>query len=246
MAALAVPVLSASLARAADLTIFAAASLTNAFDEVGALYQQKTGEHLRFSYAASSTLAKQVEAGAPAALFASADDQWMDYLAQHQLLVPDTRRTFLGNQLVVVVPLERKGSLSLVPGVDFAKFLGNARWVTGDPDHVPVGMYAQQALTKLGAWPAAEPKLVRADSVRAALALVERGEVAAGVVYATDAAISDKVRVAGVFPESSHPPVSYPIALVAGHDTPEARAVLAFFLGPEATRVYRKFGFSVP
>lgn len=231
--------------QAADLTVFGAASLTNAFDEVGALYEKETGRKLQLSYASSSTLAKQIEAGAPATMFASADEDWMDYLAKKNLIAPDSRKTFLGNRLVVVVPLERKQDIALVPGVDFARFLGGGRWVTGDPAHVPAGKYAQAALTKLGAWPAAQPKLVSADSVRAALALVERGEVAAGIVYATDAAISKKVRVAGVFPENSHPPVTYPIALLAGHSDADARALIAFFTGPDAARVYKKHGFSV-
>ena len=242
--AVAASVLSACAA-AADVTVFAAASLTNAFQDIGRLYQQRTSTQARFSFAASSTLAKQIESGAPAGIFASADEQWMDYLAQRNLIVPASRRPLVGNRLVLVVPAGNPASVDLKPGFDLAQFLGKDRLATGDPAHVPVGKYAQDALTKLGLWSVAEPRLVRADSVRAALTFVERGEVAAGIVYATDAAISDKVRVAGVFPEDTHPPITYPVALVAGHDTPEARAFLAFLTGPDTAPVFRKYGFSL-
>ena len=230
---------------AADLTVFAAASLTNAFEDIGRLYQQKTGTQARFSFASSSTLAKQIESGAPAGVFASADEQWMDYLAQRNLIVPESRKPLVGNSLVLVVPAANRVTVNLKPGFDLAKFLGNERLATGDPAHVPVGKYAQDALTKLGLWGVAEPRLVRADSVRSALTFVERGEVAAGIVYATDAAITDKVRVAGVFPADSHAPITYPVALVAGRDTQEARTFLAFVQRAEATAILRRYGFTV-
>lgn len=242
--AVAASVLSACAA-AADVTVFAAASLANAFQDIGRLYQQKTSTQARFSFAASSTLAKQIESGAPAGVFASADEQWMDYLAQRNLIVPTSRRPLVGNRLVLVVPAANPVNVDLEAGFDLARFLGNARLATGDPAHVPVGRYAQEALTKLDLWRVAEPRLVRADSVRSALTFVERGEVAAGVVYATDAAITDKVRIAGMFPVDSHAPITYPVALVAGQDTPEARAFLAILQGPDAAAIFRRYGFSV-
>jgi len=236
---------SALSAQARDFTVFAAASLQDAVTEVGRLYRQGGGGEVKFSFAASSALARQIEQGAPAAIFASADEQWMDYLQQRQLIVADTRRTLLGNRLVLVVPLKSTATVDLKPGFDLAQLIGNGRWVTGDPRNVPVGRYAQEALTKLGAWTFAESRLVRAENVRAALALVERGEAAAGIVYATDAALSRKVRVAGTFPSDSHTAISYPVAIVAQHDDGAAREFLRYLQGPVAAGVFRRFGFSV-
>ena len=169
--------------------MFAAASLQNAFQDVGRLYQLKTGRTVRFSFAASSALARQIEQGAPAAVFASADEQWMDYLQQRNLIAVETRKSLLSNRLVLVVPVASTAKVELKPNFDFKALLGvDGRWVTGDPSNVPVGRYAQEALTKLGVWDFARTRLVRAENVRVALAFVERGEVAAGVVYQTDAA----------------------------------------------------------
>jgi molybdate transport system substrate-binding protein len=229
-----------------DLTVFAAASLQNAFQEVGQLYQQKTGRAVKFSFAASSALARQIEQGAPAAIFASADEQWMDYLQQRNLIVNDTRKSLLGNRLVLVVPANSAAKVDLKPNFDFRGLLGaDGRWVTGDPGSVPVGRYAQEALTKLGVWDFAQTRLVRAENVRVALAFVERREVAAGVVYETDAAITQKVRVAGVFPADSYTPVSYPVAVVTRNDTPAAREFLRLLDSAESRGIYRNFGFSV-
>ncbi len=228
-----------------EVTVFAAASLQNAFEAVGRLFQQRSGRPVKFSFAASSALARQIEQGAPAAVFASADEQWMDYLAQRNLIIPETRKPLLGNRLVMVVPASSTAKVDLKPGFDFAALLGkDGRWVTGDPSNVPVGRYAQEALTKLGAWKFAQTRLVRAENVRVALAFVERGEAAAGVVYETDAAASQKVRVAGVFPEDSHKPVTYPVAAVARHDSPAARDFLRTLESPEAREIFRKYGFT--
>lgn len=228
-----------------DLTVFAAASLQNAFEAVAKVYQDKAGKPVKFSFAASSALARQIEQGAPAAIFASADEKWMDYLQERKLIVNETRKSLLGNRLVLVVPASNPVNVDLKPGFDLAALLGaEGRWVTGDPSNVPVGRYAQDALTHLGAWNFAQTRLVRAENVRVALAFVERSEAAAGVVYETDAAISQKVRVAGVFPADSHAPVSYPFAVVAKHDSPAARDFLRFLEGPEAREIWRKFGFS--
>ena len=235
-----------AIARAQGLTVFAAASLQNAFEDIGRQYRQKTGRDVKFSFAASSALARQIEQGAPASIFASADEQWMDYLQQRNLLVTDTRKSLLGNRLVLVVPSASSAKVDLQPNFDFKSLLGaDGRWVTGDPASVPVGRYAQQALTKLGVWDFAQTRLVRAENVRVALTFVERGEVAAGVVYETDAALSSNVRVAGVFPAESHTPVSYPVAAIAKNDTPAAREFLGFLQSAEAREIYRKLGFSV-
>jgi molybdate transport system substrate-binding protein len=228
------------------LTVFAAASLQNAFEDVGRLHAQRAGAAPRFSFAASSLLARQIEQGAPASVFASADEAWMDHLERRGLLAEGTRRALLGNRLVLVVPAASPLRLELKPGVDLAALLGrDGRWVTGDPGSVPVGRYAQQALTALGAWEAAQGRLVRAVNVRAALALVERGEAAAGIVYATDAALSGRVRVAAQFPPDSHHPVRCPVAVVRRHDAPVAREFLRLLGAPEAAAVFRRHGFDV-
>jgi molybdate transport system substrate-binding protein len=239
-------VLLAMPARAQEITVFAAASLQNALEEVGALYRQRSGRSVRYSFAASSALARQIEQGAPAAIFASADEQWMDYLQQRKLIVEETRKSPLGNRLVLVVPAANPVQVDIKQGFDLAKLLGtDGRWVTGDPGNVPVGRYARDALTSLGVWDLAQTRLVRAENVRVALAFVERGEAVAGVVYSTDAAISHKVRVAGVLPATSHKPVSYPFAAIAKHDSPAARDFLAFIGKDEAKAIFRKFGFIV-
>ncbi|MCW7541977.1 molybdate ABC transporter substrate-binding protein [Aquabacterium sp. A7-Y] len=239
----------AGTAAAAELTVFAAASLTQALQEAGRVFQARGGQAPRFAFAASSTLARQIEAGAQAQLFLSADQAWMDYLAQRRLIEPASRVDLLGNRLVLVTPAERPLRQSLQKGWDPATLLGaNGRLATGDPAHVPVGKYAQAALTRLGSWPAVEPRLVRADSVRAALALVERGEVPAGIVYQTDAALSKAVQVAGVFPAESHPPIVYPMALVAGASGPaaaQAREFHAWLRGAQAAEIFKRHGFTV-
>lgn len=233
-------------ASAQNLTVYAAASLTNVLEEIGTAWRAANpGKGLKFSFAASSTLARQIEQGAPADLFASADEEWMDYLASRKLIAADTRKSLLGNRLVLVVPADSKLSIDLKPGADFAELLGpTGRLATGDPASVPVGKYAEAALTSLGAWPVVEPRLARAENVRAALALVERGEAPLGIVYATDAAVALKVRIAGIFPVGSHTAITYPFAVLAGRDSPAARALLAYFGGAEATTAFRKAGFT--
>jgi molybdate transport system substrate-binding protein len=233
---------------AGEITVFAAASLQNALEDIARVWRQSNASAppLRFSFAASSNLARQIAQGAPAAIFASADEQWMDYLQQRKLMVDDTRKSLLGNRLALVVPASSRASVDLKPGFDLAALLGaDGRWVTGDPASVPVGRYAQQAMTHLGVWPLAQTRLVRAENVRVALAFVERGEVAAGVVYETDATASTKVRIAAVFPADSHAPIRYPIAIVGRHDTPAARAFLSYLSGPAAREVWRKHGFAL-
>jgi molybdate transport system substrate-binding protein len=231
---------------AQEVTLFAAASLTNALDEALAAYAVTSGVKARTNYAASSALARQVEQGAPADIFLSADEPWMDYLAARKLVEPATRASRLSNRLVLVVPSTNPMNVAIAPGFNLAGLLGaSGRLSTGDPSNVPAGRYAQQALTKLGVWGIAEPRLARADNVRAAMVLVERGEAPLGIVYATDAAVSSRVRVAGVFPADSHAPISYPFAIVAGRGRPEVRALFAHLLGGEAAAVFRKHGFTV-
>ena len=196
-----------------SIVVFAAASLTNVLQELGDGFTRETGSPVTFSFAASSTLARQIENGAPADIFFSADIEWMDYLQSRKLIQIATRQNVLGNRLVLVAPADSRINLRIAPNFPLAATLGSNRLTTGDPAGVPVGRYAQEALTRLGVWNSIEKQLVRADSVRSALAFVDRGEAALGVVYQTDALIDGKVRVVDVFPESTHAPITYPIAL---------------------------------
>lgn len=233
-------------AQAADVTVFAAASTTNALNEIGELFKAKTGTGMRASYASSSTLAKQVEQGAPADVFLSADLQWVDYLDGKKLIIHDSRINLLGNVLVLIAPSDSKLTpVKVEKTTNLLPLLGDGRLSTGDPDHVPVGIYARQAFQAMGQWTAIQTRLARAESVRAALALVERGEAPLGVVYATDAAVSKKVKVLGTFDESLHDQVIYPAALISGHDTPEAKAFLAYLGSAEAKGVFAKYGFKL-
>jgi molybdate transport system substrate-binding protein len=233
-------------ARAQELTVFAAASLTDAMKDVSALWTKAGHQPLRMSFASSSTLAQQIGQGAPVNLFASADEKWMDYLAQKNLIVADTRKDLLGNDLVLVVPANKPLHVTIGLGFDLMGLLGaSGRLAVGDPAHVPAGIYAQQALKKLGWWGKVSPRLASAEDVRSALLLVERGEAPAGIVYGTDAAVSKAVMVAGTFPDSSHDPVAYPFAVVKAGDTPEARALLTFLAGPQARAMFVQRGFKV-
>lgn len=227
------------------VTVFGAASLTNALKDIAAAWAKQGHPEPRLSFASSSTLARQIEQGAPANIFASADEQWMDYLAKRNLILPHTRKDVLANQLVLVVPANRATHVTIGPGFDLAALLGpNGRLAVGDPAHVPAGIYAKQALTKLGLWPSVAQRLAPAQDVRAALLLVERGETAAGIVYATDAAVTKSVAIAGVFPPDSHDPIRYPVAIVRSGDTPAARALLGFIEGPNAKAIFARYGFS--
>lgn len=229
--------------------VFAASSLTDALRAIGEAWAARGNPAPRFSFAASSALARQVEQGAPADLFASADEPWMDYVAQRGLVLPDTRVSPIANALVLIAPSDRPpATVNLAPGTDLTPLLGaNGRLATGDPSNVPVGRYAQAALTWMGQWEAIAPRLARADNVRSALLLVERGEAPLGIVYATDAAASRAVRVLATFPAGSHPPVTCPFALTrraAGNA--QARALLAFATGPDSTETWRRHGFALP
>ncbi|MBS9478507.1 molybdate ABC transporter substrate-binding protein [Ancylobacter radicis] len=234
-------------ARAQEVTtVFAAASLTNAFQDIGKLYREKTGKEVAFSFAASSALAKQLEAGAPAAIFASADTKWMDYTEGKDLTLKATRVTPIGNSLVLIMPADQAKPVTIDARFDWLTFLGaDGRIATGLTDSVPAGIYAKAALTSLGQWDTVKARIVGAESVRAALALVERGEARAGIVYSTDAAIAKNVKVVATFPANSHPPVEYPFEIVKGQDTPATRAFFDFLVGTEARAVYARYGFVV-
>jgi molybdate transport system substrate-binding protein len=240
---------SAGTARAqqAPLTVFAAASLTDALRALAQDWQARGNPAPRLSFAASSALARQIEQGAPADLFLSADEPWMDYVQERGLIINATRVSPLGNALVLVAPADRAQPVALARDTDLAALLGpRGRIATGDPAHTPIGRYAQAALEWLGAWQAIAPRLARADNVRAALLLVERGEAPFGIVYATDAAASPGVRVVGTFPAESHAPITYPFALTRRAEAnAQARALLGFLAGPEAAPTWRRFGFSL-
>ena len=238
--------LVASSAQAAEVIVFAAASATNALDEIAALFTAKGLGIVKASYASSSTLAKQIEQGAPADVFLSADQQWADYLSTRKLLDDSSRTNIVGNELVLIAPAEAKTpSIKIEKSFDFAALLGDGRLSTGDPDHVPVGLYAKQSFENLGQWQAIEPKLARAESVRSALAFVERSETPYGIVYSTDAAVSKKVKVVATFPQALHDPIVYPVALVAGRNNDTAKAYLSFLKSPAAKEVFVKYGFKV-
>ena len=236
-----------SPARAADeITVFGAASLTEALGAIAAQYEADTGVVVRLSFASSSTLARQIEAGAPAQVYASADVAWMDYLEERNLIEPASRISPIGNSLVVIVPSGSAiESVALTLDLDLEALLGaEGRIAVGDPEHVPAGIYARQALEYLGLWAQAEPHLARAENVRSALALVQLGETPLGIVYGTDAAVGRDVRVVAVFPSDSHEPVTYPFALVKGQDDPAARAFLDYATGAPGLAIFESYGFS--
>ncbi len=226
------------------LTVFAAASMKNALDDVDAAYTRKSGVKLAVSYAASSALMKQIEQGAPADVFVSADLDWMDYGSQKKVVRDDTRVNLLGNRIVLIAPKDSKlADVTIGPGFDLARLVGAGRITTGDVKAVPVGKYAKAALEKLGAWAAVEPKMAMAENVRAALALVARGEAALGIVYETDAKVEPGVKIVGVFPDDSHPPIIYPVAATMTAK-PEANAYLAFLRSQAAKTIFEKYGFT--
>jgi molybdate transport system substrate-binding protein len=226
------------------LTVFAAASMKNALDDTNAAFTKATGTKVVASYAASSALAKQIESGAPADVFVSADLQWMDYVAQKNLIKPDSRVNLLGNKLVLIAPLDSKlDKVTIGQGFDIAKLADNGRIAVADVKAVPAGLYAKAALEKLGGWAAAEPKLAMAENVRATLSFVARGETPVGIVYETDAKVEPKVKIIGVFPDGSHPPVIYPVAATASAKADSGK-YLNFLRGNEAKAIFEKYGFS--
>ena len=235
---------SPAVAQDKSLTVFAAASMKNALDDVDAAYTAKTGIKIVASYAASSALAKQIEQGAPADIFVSADTDWMDYATAKKNINEPTRVNLLGNSIVLIAPKDsRIDTVTIGPGFDLAKLAGDGKVATGDVKAVPVGKYAKAALEKLGAWQAAESKFAMADSVRAALTLVARGEAALGIVYSTDAKVEPGVKIVGTFPADSHPPIIYPVAATTTAK-PEAADYLAFLRSSAAKTILEKYGFT--
>jgi len=232
-------------AQSTDLVIFAAASLKNALDEVNTQWQKETGKKAIISYAASSALAKQIEQGAPAQVFISADLDWMDYLAGKSLIKADTRANLLGNRIVLIAPKDKAPAVDIKAGFDLAKVLGEGRLSMANVESVPAGKYGKAALEKLGVWPSVSSRIAQAENVRAALLLVSRGEAPAGIVYQTDAAADPNVKIIGTFPEDSHPPIIYPIALTAGASHPDASAFLAYIRSAKAKPVFEAQGFTV-
>jgi molybdate transport system substrate-binding protein len=234
----------AAFAQEKTITVFAAASMKNALDDVNAAFTRQTGTKIVASYAASSALMRQIEQGAPADVFVSADLEWMDYGAQKKLINEGTRVSLLGNKLVLIAPKDSKiDNVTIGQGFDLAKLVGDGKVATGDVKSVPVGKYARAALEKLGAWSAAEGKFAMADNVRAALNFVARGEAALGIVYETDAKVEPNVKIVGAFPSDSHAPIVYPVAATASAKENPA-AYLSFLRSPAAKAIFEKYGFT--
>lgn len=229
-------------ARAADLFVFAAASLKEALDDCIAAYRPHTADRIVASYAASSALARQIEAGAPADVFVAADVDWMDEVEKRGLIDARSRRNLVGNRLVLIAPAESKASLEISPGFPLASELGRGRLAMANPDAVPAGRYGKAALESLGVWNDVRPKIAAADNVRAALVLVSRGEAPLGIVYRTDALADARVRIVATFPESAHPPIVYPVAVTA-RGRPSARAFVEWLRRPEARAIFERRGF---
>ena len=231
-------------AQGGDVIVFAAASLKNALDAINAQWQKETGKSAKISYAASSALAKQMEQGAPAQMFISADLDWMDYVEKKNLIKPGSRSNLLGNRIVLIAPKDKAQPIDIEPGFDLAKILGDGRLSMANVDSVPAGKYGKAALEKLGVWASVSNKLAQAENVRAALLLVSRGEAPAGIVYQTDAASDSSVKIIGTFPEDTHPPIIYPIALTA-NASPDAAAFLAYIRSDKAKPLFEAQGFTV-
>ncbi len=232
------------MAHAASITVFAAASLTDALKDVGTAYKAKTGNDAVFSFAASSVLAKQIEASSGADVFMSADTDWMDYLDKKGLIAPGTRHDLLGGSLVLIAPVSDTRTIVIAPHFDLAGALKGGKLSVADPASVPAGKYAKAALTALGVWDSVSGNLAPAENVRVALSYVSRGEAPLGIVYKTDA-LSDKgVHVVGTFPENTHAPIIYPAALVKDAK-PDAKSFLDFLSGPEAHAIFEKDGFTI-
>ncbi|MDR7038655.1 molybdate transport system substrate-binding protein [Methylobacterium sp. BE186] len=225
--------------------VFAAASLKNAVDDAISAWRTESGKSAKASYAASNALAKQIEAGAPADLFISADLAWMDYAEKAGSIRPGTRANFLRNSIVLVAPKDSPIALDLKPGLDLAKVLGDDRLAVGNVESVPAGKYGRAALQALGAWDGVKDRLAQAENVRAALLLVSRGEAPLGIVYATDAASDPSVRVVATFPADSHPPIVYPLAIVKESANPDAASFLAYLKSPTAHPFFERQGFTV-
>lgn len=233
-----------AIAQDKDIVVFAAASLKTALDDINAAWQVQTGKKAVISYAGSNVLAKQIEAGAPADLFFSADLDWMDYTASKDLVRSDSRTNLLGNSIVFIAPKDSARDLTVQPGFDLAAILGSGRLAMGNVDAVPAGKYGKAALENLGIWTFVKDKVAQAENVRAALLLVSRGEAPLGIVYRTDAVSDPGVKIVGAFPEGSHPPIIYPVALTKNTTHPAARSFLDFLRSTTARALFEKQGFT--
>lgn len=232
-------------AQSSDVLVFAAASMKTALDDTVVAWKKETGKSVKVSYAASSALAKQIEQGAPADLFISADSDWMNYVAGKSLIKTATRVDMLGNRIVLVASKDSKIALKIAPNFDLAGALGSDRLAMANVESVPAGKYGKAALEKLGVWGAVEKMVAQADDVRAALLLVSRGEAPLGIVYQTDAAADANVKIVDSFPADSHPPIVYPAAVLASSKNPDAEAFLAYMRSAKAQPLFETQGFSV-
>jgi molybdate transport system substrate-binding protein len=238
-------VVASPIAAAAGITVFAAASLKEALDEQAKTFEASTGNKVVVSYGGSNALAKQIEAGAPADLFISADLDWMDYVATRNLLAPNARFDLLRNTLVLIAPSSSSSTLKIAPNFGLAAALGTEKLAMANPDSVPAGKYGKSALEALGVWASVEKQVARAETVRAALVLVSRGEAPFGIVYKTDALADKGVKVVDTFPPNSHPPIIYPAALVASSKSTAAKPLLDYLRSAPAGSVWEKYGFGL-
>jgi molybdate transport system substrate-binding protein len=238
--------LAAPLAHADKVTVYAAASLRESLEAAARAYESASGDKVTVSYAASNALARQIEAGAPADVFMSADTDWVDYLESRNLVAPGSRRNLLANDLVLIAPAASRLSMKLAPGVDIASALGGKRIALANPAAVPAGKYAKAALTSLGAWKALEGQVAAAENVRAALVFVARGETPLGVVYRTDALAESQVRIVDAFPAGTHPAIVYPLVKLRRSATPAADAFAEYLASPAARAIFGRFGFRSP
>ena len=234
-----------ALAQADPIRIFAAASTTNAVGDIIKAYTAQTGKAVVPSFASSSTLAKQIDQGAPADVYLSANPKWMNFIEKKELVEPGTRTNLLGNRITMIQPASGELSIKISKDLDLAGILGDDKLAMGDPDHVPAGIYGRKALESLGLWESVSPKVARAKDVRAALALVERAEAPLGIVYATDAAISKKIKVVALFPEETHPPITYPVCIIKGKAGDDTKAFFEFLQSPKAAEIFKTYGFSI-
>jgi molybdate transport system substrate-binding protein len=236
---------NASEAQDGKVLVFAAASLKTALDEINAQWEGRTGKRAAVSYAASSALAKQIEQGAPADIFISADLDWMEYLAGRKLIKPETRSDLLSNRLALIAPRGTNLQIEIKPGLPLALLLGQGHLALANTDAVPAGKYGKAALNALGVWEQVKGRIAQAENVRAALLLVSRGEAPLGVVYETDAVSDPSVMTVGIFPDATHPRIIYPIAVTSGSTSPDAGAYLDELKSPQASAIFRKQGFTI-
>jgi molybdate transport system substrate-binding protein len=234
-----------SVHAAEKVVVFAAASLKNALDAVNETWQAETGRRATISYAASSALARQIEQGAPADIFISADLDWMDYLSEKQMIAPGSRTNLLSNRIVLIASADSAIEANIAPDFPLTGLLGDGRLAMADVKAVPAGKYGKAALERLGVWAEVEGKVAQAENVRAALKLVATGEAPLGIVYRSDAVAEPTVKVIGVFPEDVHPPIVYPVGVIADSSNPDAAEFVKYLQSPRAKQLFEQQGFAV-